>query len=671
MQSLDSISGQVNERLSRIERLLGSQPGQAEAEARELLDAVPGQQMAILFLGIARRLQGNFVAAIEVLRPLAMQQADAPLVHLQLGLALREAGQGEEAVQALQRAVTLRPEFDDAWLALADLLTSMGQAQAANDAFLQYARYAEQTPLVQAVSAAIKEGRRSDAEATLRNHLQRQATDIVAICMLAELVETDGRVNEAEAYFRECLALAPAYLRARHNYAVVLFRQNRSPEALVEIEKVLAIEPRNLEARKLSAAILVRLREYERSIRVCEEVLAEFPSETTVWTSLGHMLKTVGRRDESVQAYRTAIEQAPDYGEPWWSLANLKTFSFTGDEFQKLQRQAARMDLADTERLHFQFAAGRALEDRGEFARSFQHYAEGNRIRLSRHPYDADDFARHVDCSMELFSAEFFAAREGRGHCAADPIFVLGLPRSGSTLVEQILASHSKVEGTMELTEIPAIASSLDRWSLDNGGKGYPQVLGELDAGALEELGAGYLAQTRGQRHMGTPHFIDKMPNNCGHIALIHLVLPEARIIDVRRHPLACGFSLFKEHFAGGQNFAYRLEDIGRYYHDYVRLMDHFDRVLPGRVHRVIYETLVEDTEAEIRRLLDYCGLEFEQACVDFHRNRRAVSTASSEQVRSPIFRNSLQHWQNYEAWLGPLKAEVEPLLGGAWQGEQ
>ena len=383
----------------------------------------------------------------------------------------------------------------------------------------------------------------------------------------------------------------------------------------------------------------------------------------TVWTSLGHMLKSIGRRDDCVEAYRKAIALAPYFGEPYWSLANLKTFRLSDDELTSMREQLQKQNMPDADRTHFNFALGKALEDRSEFEESFVHYAEGSRLRLKSNSYNPDELSDHVRRSIEIFIPEFFSERASAGADAADPIFIVGLPRSGSTLVEQILASHSAVEGTMELTDIVAIAHSLSKGEGLPVGTTYQDVLPNLGQDEFRELGQSYIESTRIQRKSTTPFFIDKLPNNFAHVGLIHLILPNARIIDVRRHPLACGLSLFKEHFARAQNFSYRLEDIGAYYRNYVELMAHFDAVLPGRVHRVIYESLVDDTETEVRRLLEYCELPYEETCLNFHENKRSVSTASSEQVRKPIYRAGLDHWRNYEPWLDPLKAQLGSLL--------
>jgi tetratricopeptide (TPR) repeat protein len=379
--------------------------------------------------------------------------------------------------------------------------------------------------------------------------------------------------------------------------------------------------------------------------------------------SYGHSLKTARRQDDSIEAYRHAIALAPALGEAYWSLANLKTFRFSDTDLASMTSALKRDDLSDDDRLHFQFALGKALEDAASYRESFAHYTAGNEIRRRSGLFQVQETQAHVRKSKALYTPTFFAARAGAGAAAPDPIFIVGLPRAGSTLLEQILATHSLVEGTMELPDIAGIARELAASDPRNEAGRHSNAVAALTHDELASLGERYLAQTRVQRKSAAPFFIDKMPNNFLSLGLIHLILPNAKIIDARRHPLGCCFSCFKQHFARGQNFSYGLEDIGRYYHDYVELMAHFDAVLPGRIHRVFYERIIDDTEAEVRRLLDYCGLPFEVQCLRFYENERAVRTASSEQVRQPIYRDGVDHWQHYEPWLGPLKAALGSVL--------
>lgn len=572
--------------------------------------------------------------------------------------------QGSPAAAAEQAREILRvvPDQLDALSLLATALRLADDDAGADGAVARHIRASVRDPRLREAATALCDNRLALAEALLRAHLKGKPTDVAAIRMLAEVGARLGRYGDAEALLARCLELAPGFAAARHNYAVVLHRQSKSAAALAEVDRLLGEEPTNPNYRNLHAAVLARLGDYERAIAVYADVLAAYPQQPKGWMSYGHALKTVGRQADSIAAYRRSIELLPSFGEAYWSLANLKTFRFTDGDIAAMRAQLAR-DLGDEDRFHFSFALGKALEDAGDPGGAFEAYAQGNAIRRAGIDYDADENAAHVRRSKALFTGAFFAARAGGGDPASDPIFIIGLPRSGSTLVEQILASHSQVEGTQELPDIGAIANRLGGRRARDQASRYPDVLAELSAGELRALGAEYLEHTRIQRKTGRPFFIDKMPNNFAHVGLIRLILPHSKIIDARRHPLGCCFSGFKQHFARGQAFTYDLAELGRYYADYVELMAHFDVVLPGSVHRVFYEDMVADTEAEVRRLLDHCGLPFEDSCLRFYENDRAVRTASSEQVRRPIFREGTDHWRLFEPWLDPLKAALGPVL--------
>lgn len=662
MSGSDDRVGTLEVALAHARRLLDTDPALAAEQATEILRAVPDHPVATLLLGVARRLGGDAPAALAVLRPLAGRQPDSAAAHYELGLTLGAARQGEAAVAALRRALDLKPDLGDAWRALADHLTAIGDGPGADDAFARYLKFSIQDPRLLDAATALCDNRIAVAEALLREHLRQHPTDVAAIRMLAEVAARLGRYGDSENLLARCLELAPSFTAARYNYALVLHRQGKA-EALEEIERVLAIDPHNPGYRNLQAAILIRVGEFDRAIAIYESVLAEYPNQPKAWMSLGHALKSAGRQPDSIAAYRRSIELAPGFGEAYWSLANLKTFGFSSAELDTMRAQLVRPGLTDEDRLHLHFAIGKALEDAGEYAGSFEHYAAGNRLRRATTGYDADETTAHMQRCKELFSEEFFTRRKGWGAAAPDPIFIVGLPRSGSTLIEQVLSSHSAVEGTMELPDVISIARALGGRKTRGETSRYPEVLATLDARELRALGEQYLERTRIQRKTDAPLFIDKMPNNFAHVGLIHLMLPQAKIIDARRHPLGCCFSAFKQHFARGQNFTYDLQELGRYYRDYVELMAHFDAVLPGRVHRVAYETFVEDTESELRRLLDYCGLPFEAACLRFYENARAVRTASSEQVRQPIYRDAMDHWRHFEPWLEPLKHALGPAL--------
>lgn len=500
---------------------------------------------------------------------------------------------------------------------------------------------------------ALNENRLEVAERLLKPHLKEDPFDAGAIRMLAELAARIGRWRDAENLLRRAVELAPGWTAAKANLALVLGRMGRPAEALELMDDLFAAEPDEIGHWNLKAANLGRLGAFEEAIGLYDAVLAKAPAQPRVWLSYGHMLKTVGKLDEGIAAYRRAIAIRPTLGEAWWSLANLKTVKFDENDLEAMRAALASADLTDEDRFHLDFALGKAMHDAGRPAEAFDHYSKANALRLKAQPFRSTDITSAVDQCIKLFTPLAFEERPG-GCDAPDPIFIVGMPRAGSTLVEQILSSHSLVEGTSELPDIPALARRAGR---------YPNGVLSLSDGERRALGEEYLKRTAVQRRTDRPFFIDKLPNNWLFVPFIHLVLPNAKIIDARRHPLACCWSNFRQHFARGQSFTYCLEDLGRYYADYVRLMGHVDEILPGRVHRIIYERLVDDTETEIRALLDACGLEFEPACLEFYRTDRAIRTPSSEQVRQPIYRDATDEWRAYEPHLASLKDALGPVL--------
>jgi tetratricopeptide (TPR) repeat protein len=663
MSATQEATGTLDVALKHTAQLLKSAPALAIEQASEILKAVPQHPGATMMLGVAQRATGAISDSRAALQSIVEKHPAWPLAHLELARTLSLADEGDAAITHLRRAVELKPDLPDAWRELGDHLTVVGEADAADTAYRQHIKHSTRDPRLMEAALALSENRIAVAETLLREHLKQHPTDVAAIRMFAEVAARLGRYDDAQALLERCLELAPGFAAARHNYAVVLHRQNLSARALTELDRLLAAEPRHPAYTNLRAAVLSRLGDYDAAIKAYASVLAQYPHNAKVWMSYGHALKTAGKSDEAIDAYRRSIALAANLGESWWSLANLKTFRFAAEDIVTMREQVSRADLSEDDRFHFHFALGKALEDEREYAESFEHYERGNRLRRARIHYDADDNHALVVRSKAAFTADFFAHRKGYGAADADPIFIVGLPRSGSTLLEQILSSYPLVEGTQELPNIIEIARDLSGGTLFGADSQYPESLGSLSAERLRAAGARYIAETRVYRKTDRPFFIDKMPNNFAHVGLIHLMLPNAKIIDARRHPLGCCFSGFKQHFARGQHFTYGLEDIGRYYRDYVELMAHVDAVLPGRVHRVIYETIVADFESEVRRLLAYCGLAFDERCLKFFENDRAVRTASSEQVRRPIYRDAVEHWRNYEAWLEPLKQALGPVL--------
>jgi tetratricopeptide (TPR) repeat protein len=521
-------------------------------------------------------------------------------------------------------------------------------------------------PAMVDAALALAGDRLPDAEGALRQRLREDATDVAAIRMLAEVAARIGRYDDAEKLLLRALQLAPGFGAARANLATVYYKQNRFAEAAGTLEAVLGDDPDNPAHANLRAAALGRIGGYDEALALYEELTRRFPDHAKLWMSHGHMLKTVGRQDDSIAAYRRALAADPGLGEIWWSLANLKTLRF--DAADRAAMEAALVaaepdsDARADDRLHLHFALGKAYDDIAGHGPAFRHYAAGNAIRSGQLGYRAAETSAAVDAIIAACTPEFFAARADVGDPAPDPIFILGMPRAGSTLIEQILSCHSAIEGTMELPDIPALALGLGREAYDDGRR-WIAALADTPVERLADLGAEFLQRTAVQRKTAKPFYIDKLPNNWLYTAFIRLILPNAKIIDARRHPLDCCFSNFRQHYAKGQAFSYGLADVGAYYRDYVRLIAHVDAVQPGRVHCVIHEALLDNPEAEVRAMLAFLDQPFEDACLTFHRSARAVRTASSEQVRRPINRDGVGQWEPYAAWLGPLKQALGPVL--------
>ena len=655
---------EIDFKLMRAAALLDSDPAAAARAATEILDEHPGHPAATLLLGTARRSSGDPQAA-ETFAELEAAQPGSALIQLELGRTLAAAGRGAQALAALTCAVEIEPNLAEAWQELAALHAARGNDAACDAAYAHFTRLVSvERPLAEA-AAAFAADRLAAAESLLRRRLAEVPRDAAAMRMLAAVSFEREDYVEAERLLTECLKVAPGYSRARFDLARILHAQQKADPMLPLLERLLAFEPDNLHYRELQASAYALLGQNERAIGILLPLIDAFPQNEALRLAYGHALRTAGRTDGAIAAYREAAKIRAGCGEAWFCLANLKTFRFSESDIEDMRAQAAREDIDDNDRLQFEFALGKALEDARNFADSFAHYARGNALRRRAVQYDADRQTRLVERTRALYTPEFFAARAGAGCAAPDPIFIVGLPRSGSTLLEQILASHSQVEGTRELPDIPGFALELGALGTAGQTPVYPGSVARLAREELEQLGLRYLAQTRPNRLRGTPRFVDKMPSNFCHVGLIHLILPNARIIDARRSPLACCFANFKQHFQAGVWFTYNLGDLGRYYRDYVQLMAHFDAVLPGRVHRAHYENLVADLEGEVRRLLDYCGLPFEEQCLRFHETRRVVQTASSEQVRRPLYAESVDQWRYYEPFLGELKEALGDVVPG------
>lgn len=614
----------------------------------------PGNRDAMYLVAVNQRYLGRVADALKTLATLENCHPQFGRLFQERGHCYRTVGETAAAVIAYEQAVDLNSALTASWRALSDLYESLGRMAEAQKARREYLRLRSTAQDVVHASGRLIEGDVLGAERLLRRHLRTHVTDVEAMRLLAQVGVKLDVLDDAEFLLESVLALSAEDIEARYEYALVLLRRHKYMRALEAVQQLLQIDPQNRAFRTIHANARVGLGDHEAALRIFAELGGETPENAEILLSTGHSLKTLGRQMEAIQSYRAAAAARPRFGDAYWSLANLKTYRFEEEEVEQMLAYEADSAVSEIDRYHLCFALGKAFEDRADYARSFEYYARGNALKSRETRYDADAFQRSVQQQIACCSGELLS-KGPRGCASAAPIFIVGLPRAGSTLLEQILASHSLVEGTSELSEIPRLVQRLCGREERNQESRYPGMLRELTCDQLKKFGEAYIAETKAYRE-GKPFFIDKMPNNFRHLGLIRMILPRAKIIDARREAMACCFSNFKQLFAAGQEFTYSLRDIGRYYRSYAELMRHWDCVLPGGILRVQYEELVEDLEGNVRRILEFCGLEFEPQCLDFHNTMRSVRTASSEQVRRPIFREGIDQWRHYEPWLGPLQ---------------
>jgi tetratricopeptide (TPR) repeat protein len=629
------------------------------AESR--LAAQPEDRDLLYMLAVGQRRLGRVPEALATLERLEASHPDYPRLFQERGHCHVAQRAAVPAIAAFEQAVRLNPWLPASWKLLAVLYRMSGQRAKAENAVTESARLASLPTAVLTASSMFADGQVADAEALVRRFLLEHGDHIEGMRLLARIGVKLDVLDDPELLLENVLARVPDYHAARYEYAVVLLMRHKHAQAREQMLKLLEIDAGDRTYRTTFATVCMGLGDYERALPLYRQLLRDAPQDAELHMSMGHALKTLGRQGEAIQSYRTAATLRPSYGEVWWSLANLKTYRFTDAELERMRSEEAAPRVRPADRYHFCFALGKALEDRAQYRDSFVYYERGNALKRAECRYRAEFIEHNTRLQKTVCTPEFFAERIGFGCASRAPIFIVGLPRSGSTLIEQILASHSQVEGTMELAEIPRLAAELEGRRSEGQESRYPGVLAGLSAQQAARLGESYLAGSRAYRR-DRPRFIDKMPNNFRHLGLMHLILPNAKIIDARRGAMACCFSNFKQLFASGQPFTYSLEEIGRYYRTYVELMAHWDRALPGEVLRVQHEVLVADFEREVRRILDFCGLDFEPACLEFHKTSRRVHTASSEQVRQPINTEGLGQWRHFEPWLGPLTQALGEL---------
>lgn len=636
-------------------------PGAAERKTRWLLEHFPRDVNLLWLLGLALLDQGRTGESLVALESALAAAPDFSEALVDIGRLYRRVGRLLEARAAVHKVLETNSQHHRAWLAYGDTLVDLGELEAARTAF-ERARLTQPAgqQIEQATHALLAKDYRH-AETLFRGVLQRDGAHVGALCGLAGVSLEADHPEDSERLLRHALrqsAYDPLIYRA---LAPTLVRLGKLTEASGAAEHLRRLEPANPQSWVTTASVAIRMLRQEEALDAYERAIRLEPSEVGLHLSLGHVQKTLGRRPESESSYKHVLTMKPDSGEAYWSLADLKNYRFTDQEVANLQRFLAGEGGERSNRALLHFALGKALEQRAQYPEAFRHYSEGNRLRRAEAPFDIDGFERRCARIRSYFDRSFFARHSGTGVPLPDPIFIVGLPRSGSTLLEQILASHSMVDGTMELPNILNIVANLDDRDLRLR-QGYPETLEQMSSRTFGELGQRYLEETAPLR-AGRIRFTDKMPNNFSHIGLIHAMLPRATIIDARRNPMDTCFSAYKQHFAAGQTFSNDLQHLGRYYRCYLELMDHWDAVLPGKVLRVQYEHMVRDPEGVIRKVLAHCGLPFETGCLSFHSTRRSVRTSSAEQVRQPIYTSSLAHWRNFESQLQPLRAALGNAL--------
>jgi len=646
----------TNDQLKQVRALMQRGEFKAASEALDLiLKDTPDHQDAIYMAAACARYLGATDTAFRHLDHLKRLSPDFGRAFQEEGHLHRKIGHGDAALTAYQRAVRYNPALVASWTAQAEILSASGRAADAAHARAQADRLKRLPPELLAVTNYVHEGRLIHAERIARAFLQKNPRHIEGMRLLADIGTRLGVHEDADFLLETAIELDPDNPQLRIDHVQVLRKRQKYEAALAQAEQLLKHDPESPVFKSIYAIEAMQAGNYDEALGIFDEVLSVLPDDLATLTSQGHALKTAGRTEEAIASYRRAVEVNPLHGDAWYALANLKTYKFSAADIDVMRGALADPNLHFMGRVHLAFALGKALEDANSYDEAFEAYSSGNALKKAQIRYTTEQMRAEADGQIEHCTPDLFEKRAGVGHDDPAPIFIVGLPRAGSTLIEQILASHSQVDGTLELPNVLSLAHRLRGRKQISDRERYPRILHDLPDEELAALGQDYIANTAIHRR-GAPFFTDKMPNNFRHIGLISLILPNAKIIDARREPMACCFSGFKQLFAEGQEFSYSLDDIGNYYRIYIEMMAHWDRVLPGKVLRVQHEDVVDDLEGQVRRILDHCGLPFEQACVDFHKTERAVRTASSEQVRQPISRSGVDQWRNFEAHLGPLK---------------
>ena len=636
--------------------------GKAEKQLLTMHDEVEKNDDVLYMLAVCQRYLSKHSSALATLEKLKSLVPEHSRAFQETGHVYRAMNNAGAALNAFSRATQINPALAASFRAQIDILTATDRSHLTGQLKQQLESLeALPKPLV-AVTDLIAQGKLIKAEQLCKAFMQKVPRNIEGMRLLADIGSRLGVLEDAEFLLESAVEFAPDHTKARIDYIQVLRKRQNYQESLRQAKLLLDADPSNPQFQSVFAVESMQSGDYDTALSMFESILKILPEDPVTLTSRGHALKTQGQTEDAIDSYRRAIKKYAAHGEAYYSLANLKLFSFSDEEIQAMEAQESNLGISHQSRIYLNFALGKAYEDKSLFDKAFMFYERGNAFKKSQSRYKASDLTAEFKAQTEVFDDAFIASHANTGFTSPDPIFIVGLPRSGSTLLEQILASHSQVDGTMELPNMLALAQKLRRGERMSAVNHYPGILKELPAEQFLEFGEKFIDETRVHRG-SAPFFIDKMPNNFRHVGLIKLMLPNAKIIDARRHPMGSCFSGFKQLFAEGQEFTYGLEEVGTYYRDYIELMDHWDKVLPGQVLRVQYEEVVADLDTQVRRILDYCGLEFEESCINFHETDRSVRTPSSEQVRQPIYQSGVEQWKNFESNLDPLKQALGPVL--------
>lgn len=648
--------GRVSPDLGSIQqKVVARRFDDALAELTDVLKSDPKNTEALYMSAVCRRYKREFPAALDLLAKLKDEAPEDGRAHQEEGHALRDMGRSNDALLAYSQACRFNPALEASWRNQLKILSGNGMQNQAAQVRAQLERLQALPPILLSVMDLIGQGRLLKAEDICRQFLLKAPQHTEGMRLLASIGMRLGVLDDAEFLLESALRFEPDNTAIRIDYVQILRKRQKFSKSLEQAQRLLDSAPQNPQFQSLFGIESMQTGNYDAALVAFDDVLRTLPGDAITLTSKGHVYKTCGDYESAVQSYRAALASQPHYGDAYYSLANLKVYEFSDSEIETMQAHESSGGLSHSDRVYLCFALGKAYEDRHDFETSFRYYERGNQLKKTQSRYDAEQMTVELEAQSNICTADFLTSKSGVGHAAPDPIFIVGLPRAGSTLLEQILSSHSMIDGTLELPNILSLSQRLRRRGRQSDASAYPEILHDLSASELEQFGAQYIDDTRIHRK-SAPFFVDKMPNNFRHIGLIALILPNAKIIDARREPMACCFSGFKQLFAEGQEFSYGLAEIGTYYRDYVRLMAHWDAVLPGKVMRVQYEDVVANTEEQVRRMLVHCGLPFEEACVNFHQTERSIRTPSSEQVRQPIYKRGLEQWRNFEPWLGPLE---------------